>query len=729
MVQTRANDRMGAAGESLRRRGRGVAGTALLVALLASGCGDSGPAAGGSAGSNGGSGGSGTKGGRGGADAGAGGAGGTASASDAGGLDAGAGSGPGDVDGSAAGDGSAGGAGGGNPTGVNDGGAPDLPPPIPSPWTELSDRTVSVRGGSAISAGGRGQAGGAVLLQSKLDIVLDPARTPTAAPPVPAAGGAIAIPASALGADVTYPAGARIADVATSGSDGTRTITVNGGDLLVEGTLRAGDLGNKRQALTLSDPGGTIYVTGTVDTSGSEGTDEAGGAIAISARRVVITGHLVSSGGNGSTAGGAAGAINVKAAETLFVTGGVDAMGGNARDPGAVVGGQAADVTLQAGGNLVLSGVIRLRGGAATSLGAGAQGGAAAVLRVGSDAAVEIGAVIDARGGVATAATAGGVVAGGAAGGLRVGEGASSPASITVLGPIQATGGDGDTIGGKGGTFTAAPDTGNATVAGLGAIDVAGGSAMTTPGQGGQVSISARTEDSSGGVTVSGEISAAGGSVRAGGNGPGGAAGRIDFQLISTLGAIDVLPSGKLLAVGGRSGGAGVAGGGGHIFLFTKDGDLTVAGTIGVMGGDAPDPGGTGGLGGFVNLFSDNNFNGDVSSLGNLLVTKTGLVDASGGAGSIGGSARNDGIAGQVAIFPDAKERIAILFNCDGVHGETINWMENEGRMVARGGAHNGNGGDISYHGIGRAGNEQVAPGEMDIRGDGTGNSGDFDSE
>ena len=723
MVQTLVN----AKGESLRRRGAGAAAAVLLVALLAGGCGDSGPAAGGSgatAGSGGGATGSGgAKAGRGGADAGFGGAGGAAS--DDGGVDAGAGGGPGDVDGGAA----AGGASGGTPTGGNDAGAPDLPPPIPSPWTELSGRTVSVRGGSATSAGGRGQAGGTVLLQSKLDIVLDPARTPTAPPSVPAAGGAIAIPASALGADVTYPSSARIADVTTAGSEATRTITVTGGDLFVEGTLRAGDLGNKRQALSLSDPGGTIYVTGTIDTSGGEGTDEAGGAIAISARRVVITGHLVSSGGNGSTAGGAAGPINVKATETLFVTGGLDAMGGNARDPGAVAGGRAADVTLQASGNLALAGVVRLRGGAATSLGAGAQGGAAGVLRAGSDAAVEIGAVIDARGGVATAATAGGVVAGGAAGGLRVGEGASSPASITVLGPIVASGGDGDTIGGNGGSFTAAPDTGNVTVAGVGAIDVAGGSAMTTPGQGGQVSISARTEDSSGGVTVSGDISAAGGDVRAGGDGPGGDAGRIDFQLVPTLGPIDILASGKLLAVGGHAGGAKVAGGGGHIFLFTKDGDLTVRGTIGVMGGDAPDTGGTGGLGGFVNLFSDNNFNADDSKLGNLLVAKTGLVDASGGAGTIGGSARNDGIEGQVAIFPDAKERIAILFNCDGVHGETINWMENEGRMVARGGAHNGNGGDISYHGIGRAGNEKVAPGEMDIRADGTGKSGDFDSE
>ena len=47
--------------------------------------------------------------------------------------------------------------------------------------------------------------------------------------------------------------------------------------------------------------------------------------------------------------------------------------------------------------------------------------------------------------------------------------------------------------------------------------------------------------------------------------------------------------TGKITVEGGKSGGNGIAGGGGHVWLFTKDGDVTIAGTISVRGGDAPD--------------------------------------------------------------------------------------------------------------------------------------------
>ena len=50
--------------------------------------------------------------------------------------------------------------------------------------------------------------------------------------------------------------------------------------------------------------------------------------------------------------------------------------------------------------------------------------------------------------------------------------------------------------------------------------------------------------------------------------------------------------------------------------------------------------------------------------------------------------------------FPDEMEQIAVLINCDGKHGTTENWLVNQGLIVARGGAANGNGGDIVYHGI-----------------------------
>jgi hypothetical protein len=604
--------------------------------------------------------------------------------------------------------------------------SPDTPPPPPPPWVELLGPSINVQGGAASSAGGQGQPGGSVHLAPVRDLVLDPGRpvpSPPAIPPAP--GDAFAITSAALAANVAAPRVSRVADATTGGNEPTRAITVAGGDLYIEGTLRAGELGGARQGLTLSAPDGTIYVTGAVDTSGAAGSSQAGGPITMAARRVVITGRLASSGGDNATTGGAAGAIRIDADEALVITGAIDAHGGDARGATGVVGGKAGDVTLRAGGEVLLAGRVLLRGGAATGLGSDGQGGAAASLRVESDGAVHLGGVVDARGGVATAATAGGRVTAGTAGAVRVGEDAP-PTGILVTSPINASGGDGQAAAGKGGSFQADPQDGNVTVAG--AIDVSGGSSQASAGAGGLVSISARRESGSGGVTVQGEILANGGSILAGGAGAGGLAGRIDFQLAPVRGTIQVAMSGKLAAVGGRSGGAAVAGGGGQVSLFTNDGDLTMAGTIAVMGGEAPDPGGTGGLGGRVYLWSDRNGNGNDVDAGNLLVAPSGLIDASGGNGSIGGSARNDGIDGQVAEFPDEIDKIAILIDCDNVEGDTLNWLDNRGRLVARGGVRNGSGGDVMFHGIMPDG-EEPRPGNIDSAGNGTGKSGNFGSE
>ena len=112
-----------------------------------------------------------------------------------------------------------------------------------------------------------------------------------------------------------------------------------------------------------------------------------------------------------------------------------------------------------------------------------------------------------------------------------------------------------------------------------------------------------------------------------------------------------------------------------------------------------------------IYLFSDDNHNAVDVGKGNLLIAETGKLDASGGDGTIGGSARNDGIAGEVAPFPEEQEKIAIFLNCDGQHGETRNWMLNSGILIARGGVHGGSGGDIVYHGIGPGQREMDAPG------------------
>ena len=604
---------------------------------------------------------------------------------------------------------------------------PDTAPAAPPPWVELTAPGINFQGGAATSAGGLGQPGGSVHLVSRQNIVIDMSRAPAAAPVVPAPP-ADAVAVATLAVDLATPGTARVGDLTSAGTEPVRTIAAAAGDLFITGSLRSADLGTGRQAIRLSAPAGTVYVSGSVDTSGGAG-GKSGGAITITALRVVITGRLDSSGADGGATGGAAGAITITAEQSLSVTGGLITAGGNAAAAGTVVGGRAGDVTLQAGGDLVLAGTSRLRGGAAQSMGAEAQGGAAASLLIRADASVLIGGILDARGGLATAAATGGRVAGGAAGALKIGDvGGREPASVTLISALNATGGSGQASGGRGGSFRAEPLTGNVTVQGARAIDVSGAGGSTTAGAGGTIFISARQESSSGGVDLQGEIFADGGNVSQGGAGAGAAAGRVELALVPQRGTIQLGASGKISAVGGRAGGASVAGAGGQVSLFTNDGDLTIAGAIVATGGAAPDAGGTGGLGGKVILWSDQNGNANQVSTGNLLIATTGLVEASGGAGTVGGSARNDGIDDSVAGFPAEGDKIAILIDCDNVSGTTLTWLENRGRLVARGGASNGHGGDIMFHGRMRDGQEPL-PGNIDNAGNGTGRKGDFGSE
>ena len=150
-------------------------------------------------------------------------------------------------------------------------------------------------------------------------------------------------------------------------------------------------------------------------------------------------------------------------------------------------------------------------------------------------------------------------------------------------------------------------------------------------------------------------------------------------------------------------------------------------------GGDAPDPGGTGGIGALLYLFTDRNGNGNKVKGGDLLITPTGIINASGGNGGLhGGHARNDGVADFVTGFPDDQDNIAIFLNCDNVDGDTINWVDNLGIMIARGGTPDGNGGDIMFHGIARdlVEDHDPEPGMYDVAsGGGTGKPGDYGND
>jgi len=231
-----------------------------------------------------------------------------------------------------------------------------------------------------------------------------------------------------------------------------------------------------------------------------------------------------------------------------------------------------------------------------------------------------------------------------------------------------------------------------------------------------------------GDIQLGSKITGDGGAVSSGGSGNGSVAGTLKLKAASYLGALTMSADGAVSLTGGASGGAGTAGGGGHLFFYTSNGDLTVSGQLTLKGGDAPDSGGAGGLGGAVDIFSDDNHDGHG---GNLLLDTTCVIDASGGAGnsgSIGGDARHDD-TDSVASFPDNQEQIAVLINCDGKHGNTVNWLLNSGMIIARGGAPNGNGGDVAYHGIAPDGNVSPPSGNVDTSGSGSGKAGDFRGE
>jgi hypothetical protein len=595
-------------------------------------------------------------------------------------------------------------------------------------WSDLGQAEISLQGGAASSAGGQAHSGGLLHLISKGGINIDPGAPPAAVPPIGQPGSdAMTVNKAVLGADVSAPGSVRISgSVASSGSDAVRQISA-GGDIFVDGTLRAADLGATRQGLTLQAPNGTVYITGSIDTSGAS-PGQAGGALVVLAQQIVITGKLITRGGRGATSGDA-GTITLTATGSLFASGLLDASGGDSKASSAVTGAHGGGLLVSAGADIGLGGTVRVRGGAAVATGhADAQGGDAGTIAIDGAGTVTCNATIDARGGFATAAKTGGGVVGGAPGSLAVGEGVQ-PSAISVLVPIIASGGDGAAVGGHGGNVLLESHGGDLRIAGD--LEASGGSAAS-PGVGGCITGHPGPENATASTDVSGKIVANGGSAASGSSGDGAAGGMLSLMALAKNGNFTIEPGAQLQTDGGGSSGNGTAGGGGIQYLFTIDGNASLHGNVLARGGAAPDPGGTGGDGGMVYVFTAA---GHDRTSGVLIIESDGSIDASGGDGTRGGSARNDGHAGSVATFPARQDDeysvnyVAVLINSDGVHGSDRGWIDNRGRIIARGGGANGNGGDVIFHGKRQDGNETPLPGNVANQGDGTGMAGDFAGE
>ena len=152
-------------------------------------------------------------------------------------------------------------------------------------------------------------------------------------------------------------------------------------------------------------------------------------------------------------------------------------------------------------------------------------------------------------------------------------------------------------------------------------------------------------------MAISGKITGNGGDGQPGGSASGGGGGLLRIRITSLNGGYDIEASGEFQFDGGASSGSGTAGAGGDMELVCEDGNSSLLGKLLARGGEAPDAGGHGGGGGILHIWTDSNYNGVG---GNFMIQPSGLIDVSGGAGSIGGDARNNGGEG-VALFPNTR--------------------------------------------------------------------------
>jgi hypothetical protein len=611
----------------------------------------------------------------------------------------------------------------------------------PSPFDELDGPAVDFSGGVALSPAGVGRDGGEIELRSAAPVTIAAASavsplspSPSPAPP----SGGVRVDATAVSDNLVMTETIRIGGRLPATTGPPREIVSVEGDIVVDRPLASAGRG-----LVLRAPNGIVYVAAPIDASAEEGCNAApivieaetvviddevvssgqaaddqlgcpGASIAIVATNgpVALTGGRIdSSGGPGAGKAGSAGDITISAATDIDLGGSVDALGGEARGPGAI-GGRGGNVNLS-GTGVSIAGTLRLRGGGARDSEVEATGGDAGALVIDATGAVQVGGVVDGRGGSAVAD--GGAVSAGAAGTLRIGAN-TWPPGITIAAPITSAGGAGGAAGGAGGTLTITND-GDLTVETTVALD--GGASSSSPGSAGR--FVATVGPNSGGFIVGGTIAAIGGAAE--GVSTGGIGGELRVDIISLTGPLILEESARLIADGGPGTNGGSGGAAGGVDLRSRDGDASVFGHVIARGGDAE---ATGGAGGSLFLWTDSNFDGIG---GHLAIETTGLIDVSGGGGAVGGSARNNGAPG-VAVFPDFIDQIAVLLDSDTATGAlTDGTLVNRGLIVARGGAGGGSGGDVMFHGRQPGSNADPVSGNVDLAGSDGGADGDWGTD
>ena len=399
-----------------------------------------------------------------------------------------------------------------------------------------------------------------------------------------------------------------------------------------------------------------------------------------------------------------------------MVTGSLESSGGDASGDGVMTAGAAGAVRITAGGDVWLA-RVRLHGGVAKSGRDAATGGAGATLTVDADGALYLTEMIDARGGAAS----GGNASAGAAGGITIGQ-TAPPSRVAIGMRLDLVGGAGPDVGGAGGPLALEARGGDVRFAGI--VDVSGGASHGAPGNAGAIDATAGPD--AGGFAVTGKLVGNGGAADPGGSANGGTGSRLRFTITSPTGAYSFEQGGEIQLDGGASAGTGTAGTGGDLEMICVDGMSALRGKLLARGGEAPDPGGVGGQGGILHIWTDSNHDGVG---GNFIIEPSGVIDVSGGAGTIGGSGRNNAGEG-VALFPVHMELLSVLIDTETIQGNSQDGVvDNQGVIISRGGVHDGSGGDVMFHGKRANGEDYTVSGHVEQAGDGAGLSGDFAGE
>jgi hypothetical protein len=380
------------------------------------------------------------------------------------------------------------------------------------------------------------------------------------------------------------------------------------------------------------------------------GTGGAGGSVLMQSGGTLTSGARITvSGGTGvSGSGGPTTPINPPIATV---------------DPSSAVALRVAAANLPPSGDLIVTGTIQAQGGITSSGGAGGGAGSSITLQI------------------------------------SAGNGSlSSSADLNTTGGTDVLG-----AGGASGSVFVSSKGGNLDLAGT--VTVSGASSPTVPTASGNLTIT-----SGGLLTSEATVNAIGGaSTDPFGIQSGAAGGVILFNANGLFGGVAV--SIGVTADGGSAPGAVPAtkgGDAGTITFQSKGQPITMTGSLLARGG-AVSGIGTGGMGGQVIAVSD--VTPPTGTAGTITLTAGSVIDVSGGAGSAGGNARQNGSDPGTTLVTSGKvPTLGVIFDAnnglDATGAANPGMVLNLGGITAAGGggAPVGLGGDVFFNGLNSSG-------------------------